>query len=328
MVDGRRRPPVLLFGARPPGDGRPSFLLAPAHPATGAVNRAASLPITRAMTLEATLERVTAIRQALADPAAMVGANGSLTGGAEAPSTSGATGGSSFAAALEQASGGYGSVGAEGSPATASSAAAASLLDGSGAAAAAGLTSATGPTGAPGLTSAAGLNSYSPQGLDGVAGASPLSAAGAGTGSSGARIVAIAESQLGQTEQPPGSNESPAIAQYRSATAGAIPGAPWCAYFASWVARQAGEPIGENGQGAGAVSEVWSWAQSTGRAIPNGPGVVPQPGDLIVFGDEHVGIVRDVLPDGQIQTIEGNYENKVAANVRSPTEATGYVNMS
>ena len=43
------------------------------------------------------------------------------------------------------------------------------------------------------------------------------------------------------------------------------------------------------------------------------------------FGDEHVGIVRDVLPNGQIQTIEGNYENKVAANVRSPTEATGYV---
>ncbi len=82
------------------------------------------------------------------------------------------------------------------------------------------------------------------------------------------------------------------------------------------------------GQGAGSVADVWSWAQSTGRAIANGPGVVPKPGDLIVFGDEHVGIVRDVLPSGQIQTIEGNYENKVAANVRSPTEATGYVEMS
>jgi len=51
-------------------------------------------------------------------------------------------------------------------------------------------------------------------------------------------------------------------------------------------------------------------------------------GDLILFGGEHVGIVRNVLPNGQIQTIEGNYENKVAANVRSPTEATGYVSMS
>lgn len=142
-----------------------------------------------------------------------------------------------------------------------------------------------------------------------------------------ARIVSVAESQIGQAEQPPGSNESPAIATYRSATAGAIPGAPWCAYFASWVARQAGTPIGSQGQGLGAVSQIWSWAQSSGRAIPNGPGVRPQPGDLIVFGDQHVGIVRDVLPNGSIQTIEGNYENKVAANVRTPTEATGYVRM-
>jgi CHAP domain len=246
------------------------------------------------MTLEATLAHVSALRQALADPAALIGSGGALTGGAEAPSASGATtGASSFASALKQASAGYESPAVQGSSAADVS------------------------------------SSYPPQSLDGVVGSTGLSPTqAADQGSPGARIVAIAESQLGQTEQPPGSNESPAIAQYRSATAGAAPGAPWCAYFASWVARQAGEPIGEEGQGAGAVSEVWSWAQSAGRAIPNGPGVVPQPGDLIVFGDEHVGIVRDVLPNGQIQTIEGNYENKVAANVRSPTEATGYVDMS
>ncbi len=107
-----------------------------------------------------------------------------------------------------------------------------------------------------------------------------------------------------------------------------MPGAPWCAYFASWVARQVRAPLGAQGEGLGSVSAIWSWAQSTGRAIPNGPGVTPQPGDLIVFGGEHVGIVKDVLPNGDIQTVEGNYENKVALNVRSPTEATGYVNMA
>jgi CHAP domain len=144
----------------------------------------------------------------------------------------------------------------------------------------------------------------------------------------GEQVVRLAESQLGQTEQPPGSNESPAIAMYRTATAGAVPGAPWCAYFASWAARQAGEPLGSNGEGLGSVAQVWSWAQSSGRAVPNGPGVTPAPGDLIVFGDEHVGVVREVLPNGDIATIEGNYENKVAANVRTPAEATGYVNMS
>jgi hypothetical protein len=283
------------------------------------------------MSIEATLERVSAIRQALADPAAMIGSAGKLTGGTEGPSattTGGATAssGSSFASALEQASAGYGTATEGSSAATAgaledSSATTAAMLAGGGA---------TGLSNAAGLTSTASLSpSYSPQSLDGVAGSSALSPGYYEDQSSpGARIVAIAESQLGQSEQPPGSNESPAIAQYRTATAAAVPGAPWCAYFASWVASQAGEPIGAGGQGAGAVEDVWSWAQSTGRAIANGPGVVPQPGDLIVFGDEHVGIVRDVLPNGQIQTIEGNYENKVAANVRSPTEATGYVNMS
>ena len=145
--------------------------------------------------------------------------------------------------------------------------------------------------------------------------------------SPGARVAQIAESQVGQSEQPPGSNEGPAIAEYRTATAGAAPGEPWCAYFASWAARQAGVPIGPSGEGLGSVSEIWSWAQSTGRAIARGPGVTPEPGDLIVFGSEHVGIVKDVLPNGQVQTIEGNYDDKVSENVRSPSEATGYVQL-
>lgn len=244
------------------------------------------------MSIETTIARVGAIRQALADPAELIGSGSGATGGTEAPAAGAGTA-SPFAAALAQASAAYPQTAAaapEGYPGALAG------LPGSGAAYA-----------------SAGLQSASP----GLLGASP-----------GGRIVAAAESQLGQSEQPPGSNESPAIAEYRGATAGAIPGAPWCAYFASWAARQAGEPIGAGGQGLGSVSEIWSWAQSAGRAVANGPGVVPRPGDLIVFGGEHVGVVRDVLPDGRIQTIEGNYENKVSANVRSAGEATGYVSMS
>jgi hypothetical protein len=188
-----------------------------------------------------------------------------------------------------------------------------------GAAGAAGTLSATGALPYPGISAPGGVGSSY--------GAAPIDGSYGGQ-SPGQRIVAVAETQVGQTEQPPGSNESPAIAQYRTATAGAIPGAPWCAYFASWAARQAGEPLGSQGQGLGAVSEIWSWAQGVGRAMPNSPGVVPTPGDLIVFGGEHVGIVRRVLSDGDIETIEGNYENKVALNVRTPSEPTGYVNMS
>jgi hypothetical protein len=257
------------------------------------------------MSVESTLAQVSAIRQALANPAALISSSAALNGGTEAPAANGTTGAgveSSFADALAQASGNYQSTAA---PTTALAGADTSS-----------------PTGLAGTTSL-GYSSQL-QSADGVVGSS----LGAPGESAGARIVAIAESQLGQTEQPPGSNESPAIAQYRTATEDATPGAPWCAYFASWAARQAGEPLGVQGQGIGDVSDIWSWAQSAGRAIPNGPGVVPKPGDLIVFGGEHVGIVRGILPNGQIATIEGNYENKVAANVRSPTEATGYVSMS
>lgn len=246
------------------------------------------------MSIQSALIRVELLRQELADPAALIGKAAERTGGTAAPS--GQAGTTAFAQQLALASAGV-----------------------------AGQTAGYGE-GAYGQA----LASYGvagAQGLGSLAGAGSLQGLGRGAGA-GARIVAVAESQLGQAEQPPGSNESPAIAEYRTATAGAIPGAPWCAYFASWAARQAGEPIGSEGQGLGAVSEIWSWAQSTGRAVTNGPGVTPRPGDLIVFGDEHVGIVREVLPDGRIATIEGNYENKVAANVRSATEATGYVSMS
>ncbi|HEY1834463.1 MAG TPA: CHAP domain-containing protein [Solirubrobacteraceae bacterium] len=231
------------------------------------------------MSIQSTVDRIDAIRQALANPATMIAARNPLTGGAEAPAeattaastSTSADASSPFASALTAASASY-------EPAQ----------------------------GVAGLTS-----SFAPS-----------------SGGTGSRIVAAAESQLGQSEMPPGSNESPAIAMYREATAGAAPGEPWCAYFASWASRQAGEPIGAAGEGLGSVGAIWSWAQSSGRAIANGPGVVPQPGDLIVFGDEHVGIVRGVLPDGRIETIEGNFENKVAANVRSASEATGYVSMT
>jgi hypothetical protein len=206
----------------------------------------------------------------------------------------GATSASPFAAALAQASAGYPQ--AEGGTANAED----------------GLSGAQGGLAGSGPT----------YGTAGMPGSVP------GSSGPGARVAAVAETQIGQSEQPPGSNESPAIAEYRSATAGAMPGEPWCAYFASWAARQAGGPIGPSGQGLGSVSEIWSWAQGAGRAVPNGPGVVPKPGDLIVFGGEHVGIVRGVLPDGRIETVEGNYENKVSANIRGAGEATGYVSMS
>jgi hypothetical protein len=150
---------------------------------------------------------------------------------------------------------------------------------------------------------------------------------GAPAGAAGQRMVQIAQAELGQAEQPPGSNDSPRIAEYRTATAGSGVG-PWCAYFTSWVARQAGVPLGEAGQGFGAVASVADWAQRTGRFIPPGT-QPPQPGDLIVWGGRHIGIVESVGFDGSITTIEGNSSNAVSRRTYGPDGggATGYVRL-
>lgn len=177
----------------------------------------------------------------------------------------------------------------------------------------------------------AGSKSRFAQALDqaGVSGATALGPTATATASNSGALgaVEVAHGEIGQAEQPPGSNESPRIAEYRSAVAGAGVG-PWCAYFVSWCARQAGIPLGEHGEGFGSVSALWSWAEQTGRAVPASAGP-PQPGDLIVWGGEHVGIVEAVDPNGTIHTIEGNSDDQVAQRTYGPDGggATGYVRL-
>jgi hypothetical protein len=145
--------------------------------------------------------------------------------------------------------------------------------------------------------------------------------AGSG-GSAGERALAVARGELGVAEQPPGSNDGPRIASYRQAVAGASGGAPWCAYFVSWAARQAGAPIGDHGEGLGSVAGVTDWARRTGRLTST-----PHAGDLILFGTRHIGIVESVNANGSVNTIEGNTSNMVARRHHGAGEATGYVRL-
>src|SRR4051812_4496337 len=81
-----------------------------------------------------------------------------------------------------------------------------------------------------------------PIGLGATGAAMPVGWSGGG--SAGQRALQFAQGEVGQAEQPPGSNDSARIAMYRQATAGSGIG-PWCAYFVSWAAAQAGAPVGE-----------------------------------------------------------------------------------
>jgi hypothetical protein len=140
-------------------------------------------------------------------------------------------------------------------------------------------------------------------------------------------MIAAARTQSGVQEQPPGSNDGPEIKTFRDAVAGAPGPGPWCAYFVSWAAKQAGTPLGDQGQGFGSVDAMWAWAQGAGKGVPNGPGVRPQVGDVIVL-NQHTGIVTGVRPDGTVETIEGNTSDRVAERTHAAGEAIGYIRMS
>ncbi len=182
---------------------------------------------------------------------------------------------------------------------------------------------------APASTQFSGALQSATAGLGTGMAAAPLPATAqaspAGT-PAGQAILNLIRPEVGVAEQPPGSNDSPRIAQYRQATAGSGVG-PWCAYFTSWAAREAGVPLGDQGQGFGRVDDVYAWAQRTGKAIP-AAGATPQPGDLIVW-DEHIGIVESVLPDGRVQTIEGNSSDQVSRRTHDASGggAIGYVRL-
>ncbi|HEY4280416.1 MAG TPA: CHAP domain-containing protein [Conexibacter sp.] len=268
------------------------------------------------MSLAAAIARIDEIQSAFEpDPIAPTSA---ITGGAQAPAALTATtaSASQFSNVLS---------GALSNTAPANGAfAPTSLSAGPGYGFAPGLGSTPALTSTPGLSTPPSLGAT--PGIPGVVPGAATMPLAPGVSPSAQRMVQLAEGEVGQAEQPPGSNDSPRIAMYRQATGGSGVG-PWCAYFVSWAAQQAGTPLGNQGQGFGSVDQLYAWAQSTGRAVPNGEGYVPRPGDLIVW-DEHIGMVEGVLPDGRVQTIEGNSSDRVSRNVHDASSALGYVRMS
>ena len=123
------------------------------------------------------------------------------------------------------------------------------------------------------------------------------------------RIVATAQSQLGQRENPPGSN----CTKFGPCEA-------WCADFATWVWRQAGVPsIGRIAWVPALVQ--WGKQHGTWKA---GYDNNPRPGDLVIFSGLHVGIVETVRASGVITIIAGNTgtENVARRGPASPDRGT------
>lgn len=120
------------------------------------------------------------------------------------------------------------------------------------------------------------------------------------SGNTSEKIVEAADSQLGIHEW--GNNCNP----YG-------PCEDWCALFASWTWQQAGIDIST------AFSGDFYWFGKSHRTLHRGYSD-PQPGDAILFGTGpqststswHVGIIVQVLSNGEVISMEGNYGNQVA----------------
>jgi len=162
---------------------------------------------------------------------------------------------------------------------------------------------------------------------------------GSSSGANGNEIVRIAQSQLGHSESPPGSNCNP----YG-------PCVEWCSLFVAWVWKKAGVPL----EGSTAIyaysGTIYKWAQAheggpfsvtapgdppLSTAEANGarvlpPTATPAPGDAVLYGSgpefgesDHIGIVERVFPNGEITTIDGNLGDRVArAGPFPPSQAT------
>ncbi len=139
-------------------------------------------------------------------------------------------------------------------------------------------------------------------------------------------LLKVAESQLGYGEGPGGLTK---FGQWYEATHAKEPGfsnAAWCDMFVSWAATQVGQQD-DVGQHAWTVDHA-KWFQNHGAW-----GDKPMPGAIVFFdwdGSEdvdaidHVGLVKSVVNDNTIKTIEGNISNAVVSKTRTEDKIVGY----
>ena len=112
----------------------------------------------------------------------------------------------------------------------------------------------------------------------------------------GPRIVGVAASQLGPS--PDGGDFCNPYG----------PCEEWCSLFATWVWERAGVPIPRYAF----VGDVYYWAKKHTKVLHVTE--KPRPGDLVLYGtgpqnvhaSPHIGVVAQVWPDGEIDTVEGD----------------------
>jgi hypothetical protein len=116
-----------------------------------------------------------------------------------------------------------------------------------------------------------------------------------------------------------GANRGPWVEKFL-AFVGLARGNPWCASWAVYCCHLAAKELGQSCSvpKTGSTSAIARWAKKTGNLLDG-----PEPGCLALVrgnaygtGYVHTALVHDVLPDGLLLTVEGNWLNSVRWNRR------------
>ncbi len=132
----------------------------------------------------------------------------------------------------------------------------------------------------------------------------------------GELALSIAISQLGQQEEPKGSNKGPMVDKYL-ASVGLNPGYAWCQAFVFWCYQEAAKMMKGKVPVIRTAGVQACWVKTdasmkiTRKAAITNPGLIRPGMQFILFfngGTGHTGIVER-LEGNIIHTIEGNSNN-------------------
>lgn len=121
-------------------------------------------------------------------------------------------------------------------------------------------------------------------------------------------VIKIAQGELGNTENPPGSNR----VKYWDTFGAGWQGQPWCVCFLWWVFHHAGEDSAFfGGAKTASCGTLYRWYKEQGLTVQKDE---VQAGNILLLNfhggtqPEHCGIVESVIhgPILQVVTIEGN----------------------
>jgi hypothetical protein len=133
------------------------------------------------------------------------------------------------------------------------------------------------------------------------------------------RLKAVEADQVGTARSPLGSNK----VKYNTSYYGRVvrgKGFKWCVVFQWWCFQKAGIST-EIFPKSASVFAVRDWYKKRGRFYRK-----PMVGDLVIYSFSHIGFVEKLLTDNRIQTIEGNWNDRVVRRIHhaDASDIAGY----